>query len=249
MDKSITRNLPTPYDVENKVESFHWWFVVRRKLLKSILSSIQIPANSLTLDIGCGAGSNLKALLSAGLNVIGFDRSIYILSILKKKVEIPLLNGDSNNLPVRSNSIGLIIAMDILEHLDDDANGLTEFHRALNNRGMLILTVPAFEFLWGIQDDVTGHKRRYVKKEITKKLREAGFDILNASYFNFFLFFPILFGRRLIRILGFRVESENKINSPLINFFLKTIFSIEPGILKYFSFPFGVSIFCIARKR
>jgi len=248
MDKSNIRKLPTPYDVENKVESFHWWFVVRRKLLKSILSSIHVPANSLTLDIGCGAGSNLKALLSAGLNPIGLDRSIYILSILSKKMEVPLLNGDSNNLPVRPNSIGLIIAMDILEHLDDDANGLTEFHRALNKGGMLILTVPAFEFLWGIQDKVTGHKRRYVKKEITKKLREAGFEILNAFYFNFFLFFPILFGRGIIRILGLRIESENKINSPSINFVLKMIFSLEPYILKYFSFPFGVSIFCIARK-
>jgi SAM-dependent methyltransferase len=248
MDKSNVRKLPNPYDVENKVESFHWWFVVRRKLLKSILSSVHVPANSLTLDIGCGAGSNLKALLSAGLNAIGLDRSIYILSILSKKLEVPLLNGNLNNLPVRPNSIGLIIAMDILEHLDDDANGLTEFHRALNKGGILILTVPAFEFLWGIQDEVTGHKRRYVKKEITKKLREAGFEILNAFYFNFFLFFPILFGRRIIRILGLRVESENKINSPLINFFLKMIFSFEPYLLKYLSFPFGVSIFCIARK-
>ena len=79
MDKSNTRKLPNPYDVENKVESSHWWFVVRRKLLKSILSSIHVPANSLTLDIGCGAGSNLKALLSAGINAIGLDRSIYIL--------------------------------------------------------------------------------------------------------------------------------------------------------------------------
>jgi len=248
MDKPKTGKNGSPYDVENKVESFHWWFVVRRKLLKSILSSIDLPSNCLTLDIGCGAGSNLKVLLSAGINAIGLDRSIYILSLLSKKMEAPLLNGDLNNLPVRPNSIGLIIAMDILEHLDDDANGLAEFHRALDKRGMLIITVPAFEFLWGIQDEVTGHKRRYVKKEITKKLREAGFEILNASYFNFFLFFPILFGRRIIRMLGFRVESENKINSPLINFVLKTIFSFEPYILKYFSPPFGVSIFCIARK-
>ncbi|HUL19839.1 MAG TPA: class I SAM-dependent methyltransferase [Thermodesulfobacteriota bacterium] len=248
MTKSkIGKNLSS-YDVETKVESFHWWFVVRRKLLKSILSSIRVPTNSVILDIGCGAGSNLKVLLSAHLNVIGLDRSIYVLSIVSRKMKVPLLNADLNNLPVKPNSIGLIIAMDILEHLDDDTNGLTEFHRALGKEGVLLLTVPAFEFLWGIQDEVTGHKRRYVKEEITKKLREAGFDIVNASYFNFFLFFPILFGRRLIRILGLRVESENKINSQLMNFLLKMIFSLEPYILKYFSFPFGVSILCIARK-
>ena len=80
---------------------------------------------------------------------------------------VPLLNGDLNHSPVRPNSIGLIIAMDILEHLDDDANGLTEFYRALNMGGMLILTVPAFEFLWGIRtksQDIRGGMSR-------KKLR------------------------------------------------------------------------------
>jgi len=248
MDESNIRKQPTSYDVENMVESFHWWFVVRRKLLASILSSIHVPTNSLTLDIGCGVGSNLKVLSSAGTNAIGLDRSIYALSLISKQLEVPLLNGDLNDLPVRSKSVGLIVAMDILEHLDDDANGISEFYRALSNGGILIVTVPAFNFLWGIQDEVTGHKKRYLKEEITNKLKKAGFDIMKASYFNFFLFFPILFGRRIIRFLRLRVESENKINSPLVNFVLKTIFSFEPCILKYFSFPFGVSILCIAKK-
>jgi len=249
MDKSKRAKKPTPYDVESEVEGFHWWFVVRRKLLKFILSSINIPMNCLTLDVGCGAGSNLKALVSDGLYAIGLDRSIYALSLIRGKEAFPLLGGDLNNLPIRTNSIGLIIAMDILEHLDDDSRGINEFFRALSRRGLLILTVPAFHSLWGIQDVVTGHKRRYSKREIMDKLREGGFDILKSSYFNFFLFFPILFARRLIHILKLKIESENEINSPVINFFLKSIFSLEPYLLKHFSFPFGVSIFCIARKR
>lgn len=248
MDESNIRNQPTSYDIEDRVESFHWWFVVRRKFLASILSSIYVSTNSLTLDVGCGAGSNLKILSSAGINAIGLDRSIYALSLIPKKLKVSLLNADLNKLPVRSNTIGLIIAMDILEHLDDDAKGISEFYRVLSNGGMLIVTVPAFKFLWGTQDEVTGHKRRYLRKEITNKLREGGFEILKASYFNCFLFVPILIGRRIIRFLGLRVESENKINSPLINFFLKAIFSLEPYLLKHFSFPFGVSIYCLAKK-
>ena len=74
-----------PYDVESEVENFHWWFVVRRKLLKSILSSISIQKNAITLDIGCGTGSNLKALVSAGLDAIGLDQSIYALTLVKEK--------------------------------------------------------------------------------------------------------------------------------------------------------------------
>jgi SAM-dependent methyltransferase len=180
--------------------------------------------------------------------VIGLDRSIYALSLNRKKLKFPLINGDLNKLPVRPNSVGLIIAMDILEHLENDSNGILEFYQALRKEGILLLTVPAFKSLWGIQDVVTGHKRRYSRKEITNKLREVGFEILKSSYFNFFLFFPILIARRMIHLLGLKIESENEINFPLINFFLKVIFSLELYALKYFSFPFGVSIFCVARK-
>ena len=249
MDKSKIEKNPNPYDVESKVESFHWWFVVRRKLLKSILSSIDVPINCLTLDIGCGTGSNLKILGSAGLHkVVGLDRSFYALSLAKKKVNLSLVSGDINSLPIRSNSIGLIIAMDILEHLDNDANGIKESYRVLNKGGILLLTAPAFKALWGTQDVVTGHKRRYSRNEIMDKLREENFNILKSSYFNFFLFFPILITRRIIRLMGVKIKSENEINSPLINYFLKIIFSLEIYILKYFPFPFGVSVFCLAQK-
>jgi SAM-dependent methyltransferase len=237
-----------PYDVESGVENFHWWFVVRRKLLKSILSSINIQKNTITLDIGCGTGSNLKALVSAGLDVIGLDQSLYALTLVKEKGDYSLMTGDINRLPLKTKSIGLIIAMDILEHLDDDSSGIIESHRVLSDEGILIVTVPAFKFLWGIQDIVTGHKRRYSRREIMNKLKAVGFDILKSSYFNFFLFFPILIARRIIQLLGLKIRSENEVNSPCLNFIFKTVFSLEPYLLKYFSFPIGVSILCIARK-
>jgi len=248
MNKSKTRNNPTSYEVEAKVESFHWWFVVRRKLLKSILLSVNVPINSLTIDIGCGTGSNLSTLVSTGLHVIGLDRSVYALHFVRRKGGFPLLSGDLSYLPIKTRSVGLIIAMDIFEHLEEDAEGIFESYRVLSKGGILILTVPAFRFLWGIQDVVTGHKKRYSKKEITNKLKEAGFEILKSSYFNFFLFFPILIARRSMHLLGLTIRSENEVNFPLLNFFLKTIFSMEPHVLKYFSFPFGVSIYCIAKK-
>jgi SAM-dependent methyltransferase len=239
-----------PYDVEAKVESFHWWFVIRRRLLRRLLHSLDVPQEFSAVDIGCGTGSNLRTLGSAGLyKVVGLDRSFYALSLAKSRLNLPLINGDLNQLPVRSKSFGLIIAMDILEHLEDDANGIRELYRVLKNEGTLILTVPAFGFLWGIQDVVTGHKRRYSRKEILVKLRQGGFTILRSSYFNFFLFFPILIARRMIHLMGLRIESENDVNFPLINFFFKAIFSLEVYVLKYLSFPFGVSILCIGKKK
>ena len=237
-----------PYDVESDVERFHWWFVTRKRLLRSILASLKITKNCVSLEVGCGTGANLRTLVAAGLYGIGLDRSTYALTLVRIKEELPLLAGDLNNLPIKTKSVGFVIAMDILEHLEDDAKGIIESHRVLKEGGILILTVPAFEFLWGIQDIVTGHKRRYSRKQINNKLEAVGFDVLKSSYFNFFLFFPILIARRIIQLLRLKIQSENEVNFRVLNFFLKKIFSLEVRLLKYVSLPFGVSILCIARK-
>jgi SAM-dependent methyltransferase len=237
-----------PFDIDWNVEPYHWWFVVRRKLLRFLLSSITYPEGSLALDVGCGVGSNLAALTSLGLTVVGLDLSFQALSLAKKRHKCPFINGNLNQLPIHPNSVGLIIASDILEHLEDDSAGIASLRESLKDKGILILTVPAFRFLWGIQDRVTGHQRRYSRQEIINKLEQGGFEVLRSSYFNFLLFLPILLGRQALRLIRPNIPSENIINSPMINFLLKAIFSMEPVMLKHFSFPFGVSIFCIARK-
>ena len=237
------------YDIEWELQNSHWWFQGRRRLLKSLLSRKGIQKNCPLVDIGCGVGSNLGFLQSLGFIAIGMDSEIYSLSLAKRRLTaIPLINGDLLRLPFKTNSVELIIATDILEHLQDDIRGIKEIHRVLKQEGKVVLTVPAFKFLWGIQDDVGKHQRRYSKKQLREKMEKEGFKILRFSYFNFFLFFPILLSRRFIHLLGLRIDSENRINAPLINFFLKGIFYLESSLLKYFSFPFGVSIYCVAEK-
>ncbi|MDI7258315.1 MAG: class I SAM-dependent methyltransferase [Thermodesulfobacteriota bacterium] len=236
------------YDIEWDLERSHWWFDGRRRLLKFLISSLDIRKNSPVIDVGCGVGSNLTLLKSMGYKVIGIDSEIYSLSLARKVSGVPLVNGDLLMLPVKSNAISLLIATDILEHLEKDAIGLREIYRSLEEGGKVILTVPAFRFLWGTQDIVGMHKQRYTKKELLRKIEQEGFIILKSSYFNLILFFPILLMRRMIRLFGLKIQSENKINHPIINFFLKILFSVEPYLLKNISFPFGVSIFCIAKK-
>lgn len=237
------------YDVEWNLERSHWWFVGRRKLLKLLLPPLEIQGDLPVIDIGCGVGSNLSLLRALGYHTVGVDVEIYGLTLAQKSLsEVMLVNGDLLMLPVKSNSISLIIATDILEHLDEDVMGIKEIHRTLVEGGKAIITVPAFKSLWGVQDIVGMHRRRYRKKEFERKMKQEGFTIVRSSYFNFILFFPIFLARRFIRLLGLQIESENKINSPLVNFFLKVIFSLEPYFLKYLSFPFGVSIFCIVKK-
>ncbi len=89
------------YDLENQIEGSHWWFAVRRKLLLSVLSSCLLSFGRVVVEVGCGAGSNLSILKSLGFNVFGFDRSYYALSLVTKKLNLPLIAGDLTRLPFR----------------------------------------------------------------------------------------------------------------------------------------------------
>jgi ubiquinone/menaquinone biosynthesis C-methylase UbiE len=237
------------YDIEWELQSSHWWFQGRRRLLRFLLSSLNMRKDSFLIDVGCGVGSNLHFLRSLNVKTIGIDSEIHSLLLAQKRLlGVPLVHGDMTKLPFKSNSIGLIIASDVLEHLTNDSLGVREIYRTLQPKGVAIFTVPAFEFLKGTQDRVGMHSRRYSKKQFLNTIQREGFTILKSSYFNFILFPPIFLARRFISLLGLNIESENKINFPLINFVLTGLFSLEPYILKYFSFPFGVSIYSIAEK-
>jgi len=240
---------PEEYRQLTRLGETHWWFVGRRRLFKLLLSS-KIRKSPLLLDVGCGVGSNLSLLDSMGFKVIGLDSEMYSLSLTKGRFSTtPLINGNLLSLPFKTNSFEMIIASDVLEHLEEDTFGIKEIHRVLKQEGEAILTVPAFQFLWGIQDEVGRHKRRYSKNQFIKKIEGEGFEVLRSSYFNFFLFLPILLIRRIIQLFSLKIESENNINSPFLNSIFKAIFSLEPYLLKYLVFPFGVSLFCIVRKR
>lgn len=237
------------YEIESDIETSHWWFVGRRALLHMLLSVPDASRPSLLVDVGCGVGSNLMLFDSMGYRVIGLDSEIYSLSYARKRhPSISLINGDLLTLPLKPDSIDLIIATDILEHLEEDTRGIREIHRTLKKEGRAVFTAPAFKFLWGTQDIAGMHQRRYSKKELLKKIEGQGFRVIRSSYFNFLLFFPILLVRWGVRCLNLTIQSENRINFPLMNYILRQIFLLEPYLLRYISFPFGVSIFCIAQK-
>src|SRR4030043_2469504 len=163
------------YDIEWNLEGTHWWFTGRRRLLKFLLSYLSIQRDSPVIDVGCGGGSNLPLLKSMGFKVIGIDSESYSLFFTKKTSGVPLLNADLLTLPIKSNSVGLIIATDILEHLEKDVMGIKEIYRVLGRMGKVIITAPAFQVLRGTQDIVGMHKRRYSKKELTQKIEQEGF--------------------------------------------------------------------------
>jgi hypothetical protein len=120
--------------------------------------------------------------------------------------------------------------------------------RVLRPGGRALLFVPAFMFLWGVQDDISHHRRRYTVPELKERIRAAGLTLERATYANITFFLPILIGRALMRLTGLRPASENNINIGMLNGLLGRILGAESWWLRRLNFPFGVSIVCVARR-
>lgn len=243
------------YAIMRRVEETHWWFTGRRRIIRSFLERlIAEPQTSRSagqpfriLDVGCGTGANLEMLLQFG-EAEGVDISPDALSFCRARGLESVKQGAAEALPYEHNSFDLLTGLDVVEHLDDDVAGLKEMARVIRPGGHALLFVPAFMFLWGVQDDISNHRRRYTLAELKRVVREAGFEMERASYVNISFFAPIFFGRLLMRTLRLRPESENNLTIGFLNGFLGKILGAESLALRYINFPFGVSIICVARK-
>jgi hypothetical protein len=120
--------------------------------------------------------------------------------------------------------------------------------RVLKPGGRALLFVPAFMFLWGVQDDISHHRRRYRIPELRNVVKKAGFEVERTTYANITFFAPILLGRALMKVTGLRPASENNINVSALNGVLGRVLGAESSFLRRINFPFGVSALCVARK-
>jgi len=238
------------YSIMYQVEERHWWFVGRRAIIESFLAAVigQIgKRRPRILDVGCGTGANLQMLGAYGV-AEGVDVSDEALEFCRARGLAKVKHGAAESLPYEDASFDLVTALDVVEHLDDDDAGLKEMQRVLRPRGRALLFVPAFMFLWGVQDDISHHRRRYTAGELQMKLRAAGLTPERITYANVTFFLPILMGRWLMRLTGVRPASENNITISGLNGVLGKILGSERWWLRKLSFPFGVSIVCVARK-
>src|SRR5882762_9384701 len=238
------------YSIMYEVEGKHWWFAGRRRIIaefvRKVCRDIGKPRLKI-LDVGCGTGANLQMLAEFG-DAEGVDVSTAALDFCRARGLSQVRQGAAESLPFADASFDLVTGLDVVEHLDDDIAGLREMCRVLRADGRAVLFVPAFMFLWGVQDDISHHRRRYTLPELKLKLREAGLTVERATYANLTFFAPILIGRLLMRLSGWRPASENNITIGALNGLLGRILGAESWWLRRMKFPFGVSIICVARK-
>lgn len=246
------------YAIMRRVEETHWWFAGRRQIIKSFLERLCSDPNVehsrngnvaplKILDVGCGTGANLEMLSEFGESA-GVDISGDALSFCRERGLQNVKQGAAEALPFDDSSFDLVTGLDVVEHLDDDLGGLKEMRRVLRPGGHALVFVPAFMFLWGVQDDISHHRRRYTLDQLKRVIRQAGFEVERASYVNLSFFTPILIGRLLMRAFRIRPESENNITIGSLNGILGKLLGAESLALRYLNFPFGVSIICVARR-
>lgn len=256
IDEPLPREMQQhTYAIMRRVEESHWWFVGRRAILRSFLKRVVRDLQSAPgaskdlniLDVGCGTGANLEMLGEFG-KAQGVDVSAEALSFCQARGLENVKLGAAEALPYPDASFDLVTGLDVVEHLDDDLAGLKEMHRVLRRDGRALLFVPAFMFLWGVQDDISNHRRRYTLTDLRRVVKTAGFEVERASYVNLSFFAPILLGRLFMRATGLRPESENNITIGFLNGLMGRLLGAERGPLRFVNFPFGVSIICVARR-
>jgi SAM-dependent methyltransferase len=238
------------YALEAEAEATHWWFVGRRRLFAREIDKTGLPRTSRVLDVGTSTGANLRLLRDLGFHAVdGLDFSQEAIRYCREKGLGIVRHGDVCGMPFADESFDLLLATDIIEHVDDDLKALREIARVLRPGGKALIVVPAFPILWGLQDRVAQHKRRYRMDELADRVARAGFAIEVSYYFNFLLFVPIWLGRRLVDIIRPRIQNESQINSPLLNRMLSAIFTVDIAVAPVLRPPFGVSILIVAEKK
>jgi SAM-dependent methyltransferase len=241
------------YDQFADIGDRHWWFGARRQIIGAVLRDV-LPADPERnlLDVGCGTGTML-GMLSAFGSVHGLEMSPEAIEACRVTYgdAVDVRQGSVPDDVPSDASFEVVAAFDVIEHLDDDASALQALREATRPGGLLVVTVPAFMFLWGQQDELSHHRRRYRRGELRDAIEDAGFVIDRMTYFNTWLF-PLVAAIRVTRrLLPGRNRppgSDFDMSSRGVDRVLERVFASERHLLRRVSFPFGVSLLALARR-
>jgi hypothetical protein len=224
----------------------HWYYVSKGRALRRFIRNLNTAE---ILDVGAGSGVFSKQLLDAGL-----CKSALCVDPGYGAETSGLYNGAPLAFVRRTDSVpqNLVLMMDVLEHVDDDAALLRSYSDKMPRGGHVVITVPAFQFLWSGHDIFLEHRRRYTAAAIERTVRTAGLEVVRTNYF-FGLLFPVaavirIFKKQLLDKGGIKAQSELKPAGPLLNRLLTILHDFERVTVFRFNKVAGLSIFCLCRK-
>jgi ubiquinone/menaquinone biosynthesis C-methylase UbiE len=237
------------YQKMYEMEETYWWHVGRKEIIKKVLSRLDLNKNTKILNVGSGTGGTVPMLEHFG-GVDNVDTSDSAIAYAKSKGIKNIKKVQGIKLPYKSNSFDVLVALDVLEHIEDDSKALLEWHRVLKNNGKGIITVPAYQWLWSEHDESLHHKRRYTLSELSIKCSKAGFKINKRSYLIVFSFGLIVVYRFLSSLSSKKNghKSSYVLLPKPINALFISLLKIESLFIKYINFPFGTTAFVVIEK-
>lgn len=233
-------------------EESNFWFRSRNNLILHLFKKYVGDRKEKVCEIGCGTGYVLNGLSSLkNLELSGSEIHLEGLKYARGRLpNLDFFQADATNLPFH-NTFHAIGAFDVLEHIHEDEKAIASIYKSLKLNGLFFVTVPQFQWMWSVEDDVAFHKRRYSKDELVRKIKNAGFEILFINSFVFSLF-PFMALQRLIGSLQLTNQNTATLGlrlPTLINwiFYLLTqadIYFIRLGV----RLPWGGSLVTVAKK-
>jgi len=236
------------YEEFFEVEDRHWWFVARRSIIGAwIRKTLKLAPGAAILDVGCGTGGIL-ADLSDTYETCGTDTSARAVELAQRRGITDVHCCTLDTFPFPNRRFDLITLLDVVEHVEDDVGLLSTACEMLREGGTILVTVPAYQFLWSHHDEVNHHKRRYTLGALRQTIHQAGFRLDRGTYFNTILFLPALVQRFMSKLSSGHRDTLLGVPPSPLNTMLKSVFSSEQYILPHVSLPFGLSVLAAARK-
>jgi SAM-dependent methyltransferase len=241
MESSLYREM-------HEFEEAHWWFRAKHRIVLHLIDRfLPLSRRPRFLDVGCGTGGMLKHLESLG-EAVGVDVSAEALAFASKQTKARLIQASApDGLVGLEGGYDCVLMLDLLEHLEDDLGAIRAGASLLSPGGVLIITVPAYQWLYAPRDEYHHHLRRYSRHRLVELIREAGLKVRLASYFNFFLFAPAAVQRILSRIRREEPCPDLSVPPPPFNRALEEVFASERFLLPYLRLPWGLSLVAVCR--
>ena len=233
-----------------EVEERHWWYRGRRRVVSEVVRALDLPPGAQILDAGCGSGRNMVDLARVG-TVTGIEIADASAQRARARGVGDVVEASITDLPFEDGHFDLAVCLDVIEHIEDDVAALRELYRVVAPDGTLLVTVPAYQWLWSEHDVINHHQRRYKRRTLAAAASSAGWVTVWSTYFNSWLLPVAAAHRRLSRLRHSFDEpvSDLQLTPERLNSVLEQPLRFEAWLIaRGWTLPAGLSLMALMRK-
>ncbi len=219
-------------------------------MLDGVIAGLGLPARARVLDAGCGSGRNMIELSDLG-TVTGIELSETSVALARQRDAGEIVAGSVLEMPFADGDFDLAVSLDVIEHLDDDLAALRELRRTVAPGGALLVTVPAYQWLWSGHDEINHHHRRYTRRSLQRVASQAGWNQVHTTYFNSLLL-PIAIVLRVLDRVNRAKTTESSLDLWIppapVNWLLERPLALEAALIaRGGRIPAGLSLLAVFR--